>query len=201
MKFAKPTFIVFEGLDGAGKSTCATRLAARTDSVLLTTPCERVRRFRDELLESLGPSQESRQLFYLATVFAASESARTLLAQGKSVILDRYVLSTQSYAAFRGSRLHIDELASQLTPADVTIDLDVPLAQRRARLERRAMTAADHETLTAEADARLVREYRKRAHLPAVGRFVCVDGSSDDIERVLVHVLDALACNGVQFVR
>jgi dTMP kinase len=200
MKFAKPTFIVFEGLDGSGKSTCAARLAALTDSTLLTTPCARVRRFRDELLDCLGPNQESRQLFYLATVFAASESVRALLAEGKSVVLDRYFLSTQSYAAFRGSRLGVDELASGLAPADVTIYLDAPLEARRARLERRATTAADLETLTAEADAQLRREHMQRAQLSVVGQVACVDGGGDDSERVFARVLDALDSSGVMLV-
>ncbi|MFO0563985.1 MAG: AAA family ATPase [Polyangiales bacterium] len=200
MKFAKPTFIVFEGLDGSGKSTCAARLASLTDATLLTTPCVRVRRFRDELLDYLGPQQESRQLFYLATVFAASESVRALLAEGTSVVLDRYFLSTQSYAAFRGSRLRVDELSSLLTPADVTIYLDAHLDARRARLERRATTAADLETLTVEADAQLRREHLQRAQRSVVGQFACVDGGGDDSDRVFARVVDALASSGVVLV-
>jgi dTMP kinase len=197
MKFTKPTFIVFEGLDGSGKSTCAARLAALTGATLLTTPSVRVRRFRDELVDSLGPSQESRQLFYLATVFSASEHVRRLLAEGTSVVMDRYFLSTQAYAAFRGSRLRLDELASMLAPADVTIYLDTPLDARRARLRHRATTPADHETLTAAADARLRHEHMQRASLPVCRPLACVDGDGADADQLLARVLDALTVRGI----
>lgn len=188
----RPTFVVFEGLDGSGKSTCAAQLAAHLGAELLTTPSPSVRRYRDELVESLGPSQEARQLFYLATVFAASEEISALLRRGRSVVLDRYFLSTQAYAAFRGSRLVVDDVQSLLRPADVTFYLDTPLATRVARLERRGTSAADRETLTAEADRRLRDEHFCRAHLDVVGRFVRVPGGLESPREVLDRVLAAL---------
>lgn len=45
-----PTFVVFEGLDGAGKSTIARLVAAAMDAVFMTTPSPRVREFRDETI-------------------------------------------------------------------------------------------------------------------------------------------------------
>ena len=43
-----PRFIVFEGPDGAGKTTCAGLLAQRLGADLLTTPPPGVRRYRDD---------------------------------------------------------------------------------------------------------------------------------------------------------
>ena len=131
-----------------------------------------MRRYRDDLIESLGSSQEARQLFYLATVFAASDEVAALLQRGRSVVLDRYFLSTQAYAAFRGSRLVVDDVQRLLRPADVTVYMDTPLVTRVARLHRRGSSAADLETVTAGADARLREEHLRRAHLDVVGRFV-----------------------------
>ncbi|MCB9619819.1 MAG: AAA family ATPase [Sandaracinus sp.] len=185
----RPIFVVLEGLDGSGKSTCAAQLAEHLDAELLTTPSPSVRRFRDELVESLGPSQEARQLFYLATVFAASEEVSALLSRGRSVVLDRYFLSTQAYAAFRGSRLVVDDLQHLLRPADVTLYLDTPLATRVARLQHRGANAADRETLTPEADGRLRDEHLRRAHLDVVGRFVRVPGDLGSTREVLEHAL------------
>lgn len=187
-----PTFIVFEGLDGAGKSTCAARLAERLGARFMTTPSPRVRRHRGELLEGLGASQEARQLFYLATVFAASEEVSELLRRGHSVVLDRYFLSTQAYAAFRGSRLVVDDVQRLLCPADVTFYVDTPLATRAARLRRRGMSAADLETLTVAADRRLREEHLRRAHLDVVGRLVRIPGDAGSPREVLDRVIDEL---------
>lgn len=192
MTFRRPTFIVFEGLDGSGKSTCAAQLAERIGAELMTTPSPRVRRYRDDLVESLGLSQEAKQLFYLATVFAASDEVSELLQRGRSVVLDRYFLSTQAYAAFRGSRLGVDDVQRLLRPADVTFYMDTPLATRAARLHRRGTSAADLETLTADADCRLLDEHLRRAHLDVVGRFVRVPGDLGSPRDVLDRVVAEL---------
>lgn len=192
MTLVRPTFIVFEGLDGSGKSDCAKVLAKRIGAKLMTTPSPRVRRYRDDLIKRLGSSQEAKQLFYLATVFAASDEVSALLQRGRSVVLDRYFLSTQAYAAFRGSRLAVDYVQRLLRPADVTVYMDTPLATRKARLQRRGTTRADRETLTADADNRLREEHLRRAHLEVIGRFVCVPGDlgspRDVVDRVVAEL-------------
>ena len=190
--FSQPKFIVFEGLDGSGKSTCAAQLAEHIGAELMTTPSPRVRRYRDDLIETFGSSQEARQLFYLATVFAASDEVAALLQRGRTVVLDRYFLSTQAYAAFRGSQLAVDEVQQLLRPADVTVYMDTPLATRVARLHRRGTSAADLETVTVEADARLREEHLQRAHLDVVGRFVRVEGDQGSPRDVLDRVLAEL---------
>lgn len=45
--FRRPTFIVFECLDGSGKSTCAAQLAEHMVT-FMTTPSPGVRRYRDD---------------------------------------------------------------------------------------------------------------------------------------------------------
>lgn len=192
MKLDKPTFIVFEGLDGSGKSTCAAGLARRLGAELLTTPSPPVRRYRDNLVSSLGGSQEAQQLFYLATVFAASVEVSALLREGRSVVLDRYFLSTQAYAAFRGSSLEVDSVGRLLQPADVTIYLDTPLATRKARLAKRGASAGDLETITTEADARLREEHFGRRQLKVVGHFLTIRGDVGSPQEVLAETLDTL---------
>lgn len=168
-------FIVFEGLDGSGKTTAARRTAERIGALFMTTPSPRVRQLRDALIEDFRHSQEAQQLFYLATVFAASEEIRAHLAAGRSVVLDRYFLSTQAYAAFRGSLIGLDELSAHLLPADLTVMVEAPLEIRRARLATRGATDADRETLTPTADARLQQEHAARTNLPVIGRLLHVD--------------------------
>ena len=193
MKTKKPVFIVFEGLDGSGKSTSAKDLARRLDARFMTTPSPVVREFRDELIASFDGCQEACQLFYLATLFSAAEEIKRLLAGGTSVVLDRYFLSTQAYAAFRGSRLHMDSLSSLLPPADLTVFLDVPLSLRQERLKTRATSLADRETLSIEADVRLREEHRKRAELDVVGRLLWLRCEEMSREEILEFILGSFS--------
>jgi thymidylate kinase len=185
----KPIFVVIEGLDGAGKTTCAMKLAHAIGAEYMTTPSPEIRQLRPSILGNFGGSQQAVQLFYLSTVFAASLQVRNALNAGKSVVLDRYFLSTQTYAEFRGSPLELDFLATALVPADVTIYLDAPLALRKARLSNRACTAADRETLTKAADASLRELYRQKSALPVVGAWQRLSVSDETV----VEQIDKIA--------
>ena len=186
-----PVFIVFEGLDGSGKSTCAKWVADELGAEFMTTPSLEMRAYREDIITSFAGCQEACQLFYLATVFAASARAGELLSGGRSVVLDRYFLSTQAYAAFRGSTLDLDTIARQLLPADITVFLDVPLSTRRARVSKRGATVADRETMSPEADAALLRTHAERFGLPVVGRLLRLDGDRLSPGEVVSRVLDA----------
>lgn len=146
------------------------------NAVFLTTPSPKLRGFREEIVSSFGASQEAAQLFYLSTVFSASREAESLLDRGYSVVIDRYFLSTQAYAEYRGSLLRVDHLQALLMPADLTVLLHAPLATRRARLlHRGSASAADAETLSASADAQLRASHASRLDLAVLGRVLEVD--------------------------
>jgi len=178
-------------VDGSGKSTCARILADRLDAVLITTPSPEVRSFRDDLIRSYDGRQEAGQLFYLSTVFDASDRVRGILASGRSVVIDRYFLSTQAYAAFRGSQLCIDDTGDLLEPANVTVFLDTPLEVRRKRLTSRGTSAADRETISEAADQRLLDEHMCRAGLPVVGRFVRMDSGGATPEGIVQRIMES----------
>jgi dTMP kinase len=189
---ARPVFVVFEGLDGSGKSTCARGVAERLGARYMTTPSPVVRAHRDHVVGSYAGCQEAAQLFYLSTVFAASDEVRCLLDNTVSVVLDRYFLSTQAYAEFRGSRLDVDALGDSLVSADVTVFLDVPLEVRRRRLEARGSSMADRETLSAPADRHLRAAHARRAALSVVGRWLCVDAATETPEALQDLVVRAI---------
>jgi dTMP kinase len=188
----RPIIIAFEGLDGAGKSTIARRVATLSGARYMTTPSPAVREYRESLLAALGESQEARQLFYLATVFAASVEMSAAVADGQSLVIDRYWLSTQAYAEFRGSRLCIDAVSDLLVPADITIYVDAPLEVRRQRVMTRGASAADIETLTAAADERLRSLHFARRHDGVVGEFLVIDSHAHTIDECVGRVCAAL---------
>lgn len=189
----RPRFIVFEGLDGAGKSTCAQRTAELLDAKYLTTPSDKLRQYRNPVVNGFGSCQEAIQFFYFATVLAASAEARSCLDDGKSVVLDRYFLSTQVYAEFRGSQFPVDEaLVKFLLPADLTIFLDVPLEIRRKRVAVRGSDAADRETLTEGSDQYLRQAYMRLISLPVVGEWMPIDAAQSSIDDIARRVADVL---------
>lgn len=178
-------FLVFEGLDGTGKTSCAKATAELLGAHYMTTPTQALRSYRDKIIASFNGNQVAAQMFYLATVLAASDEVKSHLAAGQSVVLDRYFLSTQVYAEFRGSMLDVDEAVGKLLlPAHWTVFLEAPLSVRQTRTLARGTTAADSETLTAKANAELLCGYERRAHHPITGRWLRVDSSTAGIHEI-----------------
>lgn len=198
MKPNRPLFIAFEGLDGTGKTSCARRTAELLGAHFMTTPPESMRACRDRVLASLADSQEAAQLFYLATVVAAAREVEGRMAAGMSVVLDRYLLSTQVYAEFRGSTLPLPETIERLIrPADITLYLEASREVRFERTQRRAhATSADQETFGSEADQRLREGYRRWLAHPVVGQLITLDSQSaacDSLAREVVRIAIAHA--------
>jgi len=181
-------FIALEGLDGSGKSTVAAAVAAHLGAALMTTPGELLRGVRPRILQGLT-SPVARQAFYLATVEQASQEVRGLLARGRSVVLDRYLLSTMVYAIQRGAALRWPELERRLLPADVTVFLDLPLAVRRARLALRGAGEDDRETLALAFDQGVRTRYLEWSTHPVVGRFVHLELAGDERPEAVVEAL------------
>lgn len=171
-----PLLIAAEGLDGSGKTTFSTLLATKLGAVWLTTPSPELREVRDRVLEGLGNDPLAVELLYAATVQAASARAAELLAEGRSVVIDRYWLSTVVYARQRPDFAELREVEDRLLPADLTVWIDVPLAVRRERALGRGVSGADLETFDPARDAALRRGYLAASGRPIVGRMLRLDG-------------------------
>lgn len=188
-----PVFIVFEGLDGVGKTSCAKVVAELLDAHFMSTPTAKIREYRDLIIESFKGNQEAAQLFYLSTVVAASDEAKSELAKGRSVVLDRYYLSTQVYADFRGSKLDLDlTMANILLPADWTVFLEASLKVRKSRVLKRGCSAADNETLSDQSNDLLLNGYSRRMHLPVVGKYIRIDTSSLDVMEIARKIVNKI---------
>ncbi|HEX6134605.1 MAG TPA: dTMP kinase [Longimicrobiales bacterium] len=142
-------FIVFEGVEGSGKSTQATRLSVWLDRlgirhVLTREPGgtalgEEIRRV---LLHSDEVPDRSELLLMLAARAAFVEQVvRPALARGEVVISDRYELSSLAYQGY-GRGLPLDEIrrvnvfaTGGLRP-DLTILLDVDPQEGAVRRDR-----------------------------------------------------------------
>lgn len=183
-------FVVFEGLDGAGKTSCAKQTAELLGARYMTTPSLALRQHRDAIIASFDGSQEAAHMFYLATVMAASEEVKSCLARGQSVVLDRYFLSTQVYAKFRGSVLEVYESVGKLLlPADWTVFLGASLNVRQSRALERGCSMADGETMTNDANARLLQGYEQRIHHPVIGQRMRIDTSAMSVQEISQQVV------------
>jgi dTMP kinase len=87
-------FIAIEGIDGVGKTTCAKILAKRVSAYYYRTPSGLFERNRTKI-DTLGDFH-LRFIFYLASVFHATNRIRKLLTE-QPVICDRYIYSTIAY--------------------------------------------------------------------------------------------------------
>lgn len=201
-------FVVFEGLDGSGKSTQVALYAQYlTDlgvSHLVTAEPSWVAD-KSELLSRYalarvlhGASGEE-----LALMFAADRRAHLqavvlpALAEGKVVLCDRYVLSSYAYQAAGAVSVADTSLTRLVTAAnegvwcpDATVVLEVPADEAFRRVARRgprsALESADLDVYRARAIT-----YQHAHVFPYVGRVVEVDGTgprtqvAEDVRREL----------------
>lgn len=185
-----PRFIVVEGLDGAGKSTLAAALAVALDAEPLSTPPRALSPVRSAIDDALGESPIASQLFYAGTVAWASDRARRALADGRSVVLDRYWATTLAYATWRGESMALDAARLGLLAADFTIFVDGDDRVRAQRLARRGATRCDEESVL-RADA-LRAAYESALRGPWVGRLLRLDSTEQGPERCVATALRAI---------
>jgi dTMP kinase len=203
--------VVFEGGEGAGKSTQLQRLAARLTEAGIAhrvfrepggTPVGD--RIRDILLHSdapLAPAAEA-ALFIASRAQLVATAVRPALDQGMHVLLDRFLLSTYAYQ-IHGRGLAAEEiraanrLATDGLVPDLTLLLHVPPAAGLGRAGARGaadrMERADrafHDRVHAAFERFATSEAWQQAH-PECGPIVAVDGtgSPEEVEAALLGVL------------
>ena len=160
MENKKYKFIVFEGIDGSGKSTVSRYLAREIHAKLYTTPppgFKSTRRKFDSFVKL-----PSRFLFYLSSVAYASEEIKKLL-QKRHVVCDRYIASTLAYHKALGVKLNWDLEQLNLVKPDFTFFLEINNEQERVRRlkERNFYTSTDALLNDNEIREKLMNEYRK----------------------------------------
>jgi dTMP kinase len=175
--------IVFDGIDGAGKTTQLRRLARRLRRA--GVPVVAVRdpgatrignRIRRLLLDRRSAGMDVRcevLLLLAARAQAAAEIIRPALAAGRVVLGDRFVSATVAYQGY-GSGFPVDgirtlaEIALDGLEPDLTLIFDIAPALARARLKRRpdrieARDGGFHDKVSAGFRA-LVRSDPRRYH-------------------------------------
>lgn len=184
-------YIALEGLEGCGKSTHATRLAARLDAVATREPGgTRIGSLlRSILADTASTDMAPRTEALLMAADRAqhmSEVVRPALESGRHVVSDRSIYSTLAYQGF-GRGLGVDDLLRISTWAladrlpDVVVYIDVPMDVLGERLKKRDLDRFEREG----------PEFFARVHEGFVSlreadpaRWIVIDGTApkDDVE-------------------
>jgi len=148
MKKQKPLLIVFEGIDGSGKTSLSKMLFSYLrekgcDVVWFREPADSLwgRKIRElaNLKDSI-PIDEELEYFIKDRQWNVRSNISPNLKQNKTVILDRYYFSTACYQGARG--LDMEEIIKKNTAfapvPDITfiVDVDVDTALQRIKLNR-----------------------------------------------------------------
>ncbi len=173
--------IVFEGVDGSGKSTQLRLLAARLSGAGIPHAVTKEpggtalgAKLRELLLDPALPLDPEAQLFlFLADrVQHRKEVLRPALDRGLIVLSDRLSDATMAYQGF-GAGLSRERVASLNKAAldglrpDLTILLDLPVEALEARLAARAEGRTRYETLGRPFFERVREGYREIARVHA----------------------------------
>jgi dTMP kinase len=199
--------IAFEGGEGAGKSTQASRLAAALKAEVTREPGGSVlgERVRQLLLDpQLGKAagwidaRAELMLMLAARAQHVSELIRPRLESGRDVVVDRYSGSTLAYQGY-GRGLPLEEIRQACDLAtnglwpDLTILLDVPLEVGAAR---RMTASSPPDRIESERDGFHVRVREGFLAEAAADpdRWVVIDGTLDfgEVERLVWTAVDQL---------
>lgn len=191
--------IVFEGVEGVGKSTQLRRLISRLESqghIVCpvrepggTVAGDEIRRLLLDPASHLDARAEA-LLFMASRAQLVSDVMRPALARGEFVVADRFFLSTYAYqVAGRGlpeEQVRLaNALATGVLPPDLTLILDLPpgaglvraaLRGGHDRIERSG--AAFYERVRAAFVDFASPEWQQRH--PEVGPIVLVDAGGDE---------------------
>jgi len=205
--------IVFEGPEGAGKTTQLQRLAGRLtskgiDSLVVREPGgtplgDSIREILLHSGDQISPPAEA-LLFMASRAELVQHEIDPALARGVVVLMDRFFLSTYAYqiegrglseAAIRAA----NALASGGLVPDLTLVIGLPAAEGMARASARSAndrierSGAEFHSRVGRAFARFAEPDWQNDHREC-GQIVAVDGR-DSVEDVHSRVVRALAQN------
>lgn len=199
-------FVTVEGIEGSGKSTQASRLAAALgpDVLLTQEPGGTAlgKAIRELVLGHGHPGMQPEAevlLFFADRAQHVGKAIRPALEDGRPVVSDRYLDSSLAYQG-HGRGLSLDLLRSVARLAtgglqpDLTVLLDIPVELGMARVGKRG----SHDRLESEARAfhERVRQGYLRLAAEAPSRWVVVDAEAE-ADVVTARMMAALEGRGL----
>lgn len=144
-------FIAIEGIDGSGKTTLAANLGllfqAETGEAPLMTrePYDPEKRIRKALAATQYPANRLAIMFAADRVRHLEEVVEPALDQHRTVICDRYILSTMAYQSAYLDEGYVRNLVQGMPVPDITVVLDIDPETSVSRLIQRGMPLERYE--------------------------------------------------------
>lgn len=201
----KAPFIVFEGIDGSGKTTQAKKLAdylaSRGARVLLTAePSDGPVGAHIRSLKTRPAPEAEARLFTEDRRDHLSRTILPALAQGVTVICDRYVYSSAAYQGARGidPESILAENSAFALPADVTflIEIDVDAALARIASGR----GNQFTTFEVRSDLEKVDTIYRSLTDPLIIR-INGESSAEQVQRLIMEELSKIGCKCVSSIK
>ena len=127
-------FIVFEGIDGSGKTTISKLVAEKTNGVFYSTPPEKYRQLRKTV--DTNSNLQRHYEFYRDAVIEASSELEAIESSNEVVVCDRYWLSTLVYHRAGNMVLDGSDFVGLKRP-DLTVFLYVSPSEQSKRFKER----------------------------------------------------------------
>jgi dTMP kinase len=183
----KKLFIVFEGLDGSGKTTLAKMLVADLDGLYIASPPPllEMNGIRNIIDEKVG--LETRFLYYLLGNSYISDIIREAR-KSKIVVCDRYIHSTLSIHQLLGIKINIDIDSLNLEKPDINFFLFVSDENERIRRikERQKRTKYDILKENSEFREKYINYFCQRKE------FIFIDTSHSSKEESLKKIKEEI---------
>jgi dTMP kinase len=133
-------FVVLEGIDGVGKSTVTRLVAEMLGFVPYATPPKEYMERRREI--DLNGSPQQKFNFFRDGVIVAADEIKQLILEGKSVVCDRYWMTTYVYHKVIGVQVAEHDFINLLQP-NLTVLLTASPEHQLQRLIERGMSIND----------------------------------------------------------
>lgn len=180
-------FLVLEGVDCSGKTSIGKEFAKKfPDFEYYATPPRRFLATRSKM--DRDASDEDHYTFYRDAVFEASQEIETLRKSGKSVICDRYWLTTYVYHVVMGLKVDPNDFAHILQP-DLTVLLRVGTEVQDKRLGIRGLSEGDRRMLSRQ---HLLAETYELCCKALVSSLFVIDTDELTLEEVIERIAQNL---------
>lgn len=188
--------IVFEGIDGSGKTTVSKMLfdymkEKNLPVAWLREPSDSNwgKKIREiSRIKTRIPLEEELNYFIEDRKFNVSHNIKPALSQNKIVILDRYYYSTACYQGARGINMdEIIQMNREFAPEpDITfiIDVDVNIAMNRIKKNRNSRVKLFEQK-------KFLKKVRKN-YLALIGKNIHIIDGSQDLKTILKRITEIL---------
>lgn len=188
-KFLKTmSFIVFEGLDGVGKSTLIKKCTSLLDNCIVTSDPRGTLLSKQLFNDNIGKCTDELDLFVKCRKIIVDQVIVPALNKGLIVLCDRYIESTHAYqGALNISQERIDESNINFPIPNLTFLVVCTESIRKKRLSNSKLDVI--ETRGEEYFKRVDEIYTKRA---LEYNYIIIDNTSDDISDAVFQIMSKI---------